>query len=307
MSTPDGYAIYHDMLHTTQPALWQRLEEQHRLAQTMQNPVPVQRSRESSLKSARRVGGKIARFILAVTSDPDLKTYSTKRDSMGLDGFWSNQAMAMPWMDPMTAAAYTIPMTEPQAIKRTDKGKGKAMAKPESDHERIARQDFAPVGATAVNSNSRFTGTTAVNSNARFTGSTLTRRLPSFNPAFNAFHRYPIEPAATEITDQSSWPEGDSQGNWRDARHPRPKPRPNIRGGASSSDSFILKLGEDKPTLCGGAASKYEKQRRKDESVDLPLGWEKPGGAWGHRKSKRQMWLEGLVLGKEGVGWDVRL
>ncbi|KAL5120531.1 hypothetical protein ACEQ8H_001549 [Pleosporales sp. CAS-2024a] len=73
MSTSGGYAMYHDMLHTTQPILWQRLQDQHRLAQTMQQkPACTRPCRSSSRKSAaRKAGGKIARFFLAHAPSDD--------------------------------------------------------------------------------------------------------------------------------------------------------------------------------------------------------------------------------------------
>ncbi|KAH5474661.1 hypothetical protein HBI31_190500 [Parastagonospora nodorum] len=223
MDTSDGYAVYQDMLHTTDPALWQRLEDQYQLAHPMQNPI---QARESNSKTARRVGGKISRFLLAAPSDPDLKTHSTKRKPT----FWNTPSIPTHLLSAQTDI----------------KGKGRADTNPNT---------IPITSSTLQNSTSKYTGTTAVTptpstSSKTSTPKSKTRTLPSFNPAFNAYVRH--SPSLVAETDHSSWPEGDSQGNWRDVRAPKPKPGPTMRGGA-------------------GNVSK--KQRCKEEWLRSAFGW----------------------------------
>lgn len=252
MNTSDGYAVYQDMLHTTDPALWQRLEDQYRLIHAIQHPIPA--SYKSDLKSARRVGGKIGRFLLAAPSDPDLKTHSTKRKP---PSFWNTPSIPTHLLTPKTGR------------------KGKGRADPPS--EGIARQDIAAI----TSSTSKHAGTTAITPTPSTTSSKTstpkpkTRTLASFNPAFNVYARPPVSVVAE--TDHSLWPEGDSRGNWRDVRAPKPKLGPTMRGGGGAGMSKI--------------------QRHREDWLGLRFGWEKEG-----RKGKRM--VESLG-GRESGEWRI--
>jgi hypothetical protein len=215
------------MLNTTNPELWQKLVEQHLMAQTMQTPIP--KSRQSSLTQARTVAGKITRFLLAAPSDPELKTYSTRRP---LEAVLPADSIPLAWMDPMAAATFTGARNNEawRTRRKKDKSKGKAPATSEG----ISTHDFAPSGAAQ----SRLTGTTAVNSNTHWTGTTV---VPPARPTGPTQHPHwpnnviPVSdvrrrhsPGTNVASEVSMWPEGDSQGNWHVARRPR---EPKIRGG----------------------------------------------------------------------------
>ena len=239
MKTSDGYAVYQDMLQTTDPALWQRLEDQHRLAHAIQDPIPA--SYKSDLKAARRIGGKIGRFLLAAPSDPDLKTHSTKRKP---PSFWNTPSIPTHLLTPETGS----------------KGKG-----------RVDPAPSIPITASTLLNSTTYAGTTAetltpsTSSSKTSTPKPRNRTLASFNPAFNVYAR--PAPSLVADTDHSLWPEGDSQGNWRDVRAPKTKTKP----GAG-------------PSMRGGGGAGVEKMRgRKGDWLGLRFGWEKEGAVDGGR------------------------
>jgi hypothetical protein len=204
METTDGYAIYQDMLKPTKPGLWQKLDEQHRRQSATEKP------RDSSLDQARQVAGKIARFVLAAPSDPDLKTYSTRRPSNAQNPavHTSISLSRMDWMDPMSAAASTS-ITNNDAW-RTQRKKDK-----------VVQQHAVPTNQASP---SRLTGTTAAPG------------IPPWWTAANVNER-PDAPVrsnsrgTTTASEESMWPEGDSLGNGRDVRRPV---EPQLRGGAGT-------------------------------------------------------------------------
>jgi hypothetical protein len=233
------------MLAPTNPSLWQTLSEKHNAAQ---NP---DKSRGSSFDQARQVAGKIARFMLAAPSDPDLKTHSTRRPSNGSFGSASSALALAGWMDPMNvAAAGGVINNEAWRTRRKKKSEEKHVYA----HERIETHDFAtpgpaqltgtpaaaPPSTSSANHSSRLTGTTTVPSHTNTTYYTKpnppperpvrhnTRPLPE-RPARHDFHPPPerraTHTASTTASQISMWPEGDSQGNWHDVT------RPVLRGG----------------------------------------------------------------------------
>ncbi|KAH7389578.1 hypothetical protein DE146DRAFT_170129 [Phaeosphaeria sp. MPI-PUGE-AT-0046c] len=196
------------------------------MAQNMQTPSVA--SRSSSLDQARHVAGKIARFVLAVPSDPELKTHSMRRGN-GSD-IGSGIDLPIPWMDPLAMAGLTE-MAGSEAggdeewRKRRKKGKGKEKATSPTTPPVTDSYDVAiPSGPT----HSRITTSTAVDSNGHLTGPTATtppsRLLQSIQQAYPPIKTFPgprdltipsaSGVATTEASQQSLWPEGDSQGNW---------------------------------------------------------------------------------------------
>lgn len=302
LNNPNGYTIYHDMLHTTNPPLWSRLEEQHRQAQILQlqsstTAIIQKPSRDSSLKSARRVGGKIARFILAAPSDPNLKTYSTRRQIN-----WDTSSMPLAWMDPMAAVALSSPTNDDSGSgstwtsssmekkeKEKIKGKGKAQSEPGVV---VARHDFAPPASTSA----MVTNTTSPNTKSRWTRKTAipppipldrptkpTRQLPSFNPAYNAYKRHSVTSsvAATDTgTEVSLWPEGDSEGNWTIPR------RPVMRGGDGGG---------------AGEGVKEKKLKKKEEKEKRKMRAREE-----HERVEKVALIDRIAFGLAGE-WGIRL
>lgn len=78
MHTLDGYMIYHDLLQPTKPDLWQQLDAYHQ-QQLYAAQIAANKPPKSSWDQGVHVAGKIARFLLAAPSDPELKTYSNRR------------------------------------------------------------------------------------------------------------------------------------------------------------------------------------------------------------------------------------
>ncbi|KAJ4994230.1 hypothetical protein SVAN01_00059 [Stagonosporopsis vannaccii] len=78
---PTGYAIYSSLLRIRDPESWQRIFEAISL-QPPSTPAtiipPSEIAAESSLKSFARKVGRAFRFMLAIPSNPELKTYSKK-------------------------------------------------------------------------------------------------------------------------------------------------------------------------------------------------------------------------------------
>jgi hypothetical protein len=230
------------MLAPTNPSLWQTLSDKHRSAQ---NP---DKSRNSSFDQARQVAGKIARFMLAAPSDPDLKTHSTRRPSDGSFGSASSALALAGWMDPMNVAAAGGVINNEAWRTRRKKKKSEekhVYAHEKHAHERIETHDFAapgpaqltgtpaaaPPSNSSANHSSRLTGTTAVPSHTNTTYYTKPNppRPPPERPPRHDFHP-PLERRASHTTSTtashiSMWPEGDSQGNWHDVT------RPVLRGG----------------------------------------------------------------------------
>jgi hypothetical protein len=235
MNDPNSYAIYHELISTTNPTLWSRLESQHgqaqiKIIQARPTTTLTQMPRDSSsLKSARRIGGRIARFIFAAPSDPDLKTFS-KRKVMD----WDTTSMPLPWMDPMAMVGLSSPINIDGGESWTfgslknkdkDKSKVKGKAKPEPGGESVTGYEFLASSDQAAKSKAMVTGTFS-KSKTRWTGTTAvptpldrptkpTRQLPSFNPAYNAYRRSISSAVGTDAaTEEILWPEGDSKGNW---------------------------------------------------------------------------------------------
>jgi hypothetical protein len=213
---PDAYAIYYDLLHTTRPELWERLEEQHQLGKGI---LPTDRSsRTSSRDQARHVAGRFARFILAAPSDPDLKTHSTRKQTH------DQSTRAVPstpqtWMNPM-AAAYFIGVQDDETWrtrpKREEKKKDKEYGK-----TKIHLFGSTP-NQHNMSKSSALIGTTAANSMVR-TAAPAEHRHSAMSVPFSNVTASPRHSLATAASAESMWPEGDSQGNWWDVKVPRPK------------------------------------------------------------------------------------
>jgi hypothetical protein len=215
---PDAYAIYYDLLHTTQPELWQRLEERHQLGKRVL--ATGQTSRTPSFDQARHVAGKFARSILATPSDPDLKTYSTRKETR-TERIRAAPSIPQTWMDPMAAARFTGVQddeawrTRPKkAKKKTEKEKGKTMM-----HFLGSLPNLHDTSRSSA-----LTGTTVVNSTTRKAAPVEHRysatSVSSSDKAASRRHSL-----ATAVSAESMWPKGDSQGNWWDVKVP------GLRGG----------------------------------------------------------------------------
>jgi hypothetical protein len=205
------------MLNTTNPELWKELVEQHRMAPNMPTPIP-----KSSLDQTRTIVGKITRFILAVPSDPELKTRSTRKP---LEAVLDNANIPLAWMDPMAAATFAGSTTNEAWRTRRKKDKGRVKAPVAS--EGISTQDFAPLGTAQ----SRLTDTTAIDSNSHWTTTTAVPPARPAGPISQPHRLYSNDSVndaqkyhsgdVTAASEVSMWPENDSQGNWYDAKRPR--------------------------------------------------------------------------------------
>ncbi|KAH8730232.1 hypothetical protein GQ44DRAFT_823566 [Phaeosphaeriaceae sp. PMI808] len=250
MKTAEGFAIYHDMLHTTQPKMWQRLAHQHRFAAI--TPVPTQRPRRSSIDQARRLGGKLARLILAAPSDSEVKTYSSRKPPNSKP---IRVAVGFPpvFISPVATSAFTE--TSRSGLWRTRskkaKGKGVVVANRPKSADGVYVQDFAAPSNTGISGfttskyakkNKQWTGTTLVSSSLRETqsseqGADISNPMPCLSPT---------EPQkSSDIQedsegDSSVWPGSDSQGNWTAGRTGR---YPGIRGG----DGKVGKINKWRP------------------------------------------------------------
>jgi hypothetical protein len=234
MKTINGYHIYHDLLHTTRPAGWQRLLEQYRAATTVQKPPSTPdkpRSESSSFDRARHATGKLARFLLAAPSDAELKTFSkhskhhvNPREFGTIPPVWLNPMV----VSAMAGAPQTVPARSPRPSK--DKGKGREVLPGPISSQGIDERDFAPSTTFAP---SRMPESTAAGSNGRWTGTTA---VPSTRVVRAAEHvmrdersKRPAQTVpASVVSEESLWPESDSQGNWFDAKKAR------LRGGGGS-------------------------------------------------------------------------
>ncbi|KAF1921942.1 hypothetical protein BDU57DRAFT_511019 [Ampelomyces quisqualis] len=230
ITTPDGYAIYHDLLNTTNPVLWQKLVEQLHNAQTPQSPTP--KSRESSFDQARHAVGKMARFVLATPSDPELKTFSTRMKSPEAV---TAHGMFLSLMDPKTAGMLTsgaetesrsaMREKERTIAKANIKGKGKA---PAVEPKGV---DMNNIGTA---SQSRLTGTTALNNGRSTTAPGTNRQSYASNTVPEPARPHSHGVGTTAVSAETMWPEGDSQGGWRDVSRPVGS---RLRGGADKSKS----------------------------------------------------------------------
>jgi hypothetical protein len=135
------------MLKQTDPSLWQRLSKKHHATHSSDQP------RGSSLDQARQVAGRIARFMLAAPSDPDLKTHSTRRPS-NASHVSGNTLMMVGLMDPINvAAAGGVINNEAWRTRRRTQEKEKHA----HEHERSATSDSITHPPAAP---SRLSGTT---------------------------------------------------------------------------------------------------------------------------------------------------
>ncbi|KAF2035570.1 hypothetical protein EK21DRAFT_107091 [Setomelanomma holmii] len=211
MNSPEGYAIYHDLLSTIKPSLWRKLNAQHHNVQNHSNtPSPSVsisiKSRESSLDQARHVAGKIARFVLAAPSDPDLKTYSSRQAVLF-------SPMGVPIMAGGKGTGAQVWGVKEKDKK--DKGKEKLVGLVVGDG--VGRQDVVagagPVGLVSP---------AAVHGDERHIGASN----PSQTQTFLVTDRDPQSHAPSTVsdgaslvqTDVSIWPVNDTEGNWYDAR-----------------------------------------------------------------------------------------
>tara|TARA_R110002003_G_scaffold52_21_gene4533 strand:+ start:46628 stop:47908 length:1281 start_codon:yes stop_codon:yes gene_type:complete len=215
MADEHGYAIYCDLFSTTKPALWARLETQHRLAAAPPrsgSTAASVRSRESSLDQARHVAGRIARFILAAPEDPVLKTYSSR---MG-KGTVVFSPMGVPILAGPGLGSGSGDDWRRKNKKDKDKGKEKLVG-PVSGAE-IGTHDFALMATDA--GQARRTSPMAPNNNPRYTGTTAVDSIPPPpHRNSNVFSGAVAEDEGSQVaTDVSVWPIDDSEGNWYNAR-----------------------------------------------------------------------------------------
>jgi hypothetical protein len=246
LNTPDGFAIYQDILKPTNPDLWQKLADQHRMSQPTQSPTD--KLRGSSKDQARHVAGKLARLMLATPSDPDLKTHSSRRPSTAQHA-QANTSMPlafMDWMDPMSAAASTGTTNNDawRTQRKNNKSKEKETEKQTvMRHEAIDTQDFSPCPP----GRSRLTGTTITTNN---NDNINDKWYISAEPVPRTDTERPDAPvrhnshATTTASDQSMWPEGDSLGNWQDVKRPVD---PRLRGGAEKAEKLKLRRKKSMP------------------------------------------------------------
>jgi hypothetical protein len=294
LNDPNGYAIYHDLLSTTNPTLWSRLESQHGQAQIQiiqaRPTTDRPKSRESSLKSARRVGGKIARFILAAPSDPDLKTFSSRRH---VD--WNTTSMPLPWMDPMAMVGLSSPIDIDgeeswtfRSLQKKAPSRDKGKAKSEPGGETTTGYEFLAAGPAIAVQVAKRAAATGKNIKTHWTGTTAapqpldrptkpTRQLPSFNPAYNAYKRHSTTESIANTdnaTEVSLWPEGDSEGNWT-----IPK-RVTMRGG-DGKWGVDRRLKKEHKATRKAKAKEEQKEMEKYALIDR-VGFGR-AGEWGIR------------------------
>ena len=242
MKDVNGYAIYHDLLHTTRPASWQRLLAEHTRPT---NPLAaLDKPRKSSSSSfdrssyerVRHATGRLARLLLATPSDPELKTYS-KRAPPDINPR-QFAAAAMPWLNPMAMSAYAGATSDQTWTSSNKKDKGKQREVRPIAAEGIGEHDFAPsVVAPTTTAPSRLPASTVANSNTRWTGTTAVPSTQAVRAAEHDMRKYeagnnllqpPANIQASVVSEESAWPESDSQGNWFDAKKAR------LRGGGKS-------------------------------------------------------------------------
>ncbi|KAF2833622.1 hypothetical protein CC86DRAFT_12305 [Ophiobolus disseminans] len=224
MKTANGYAIYKHIYQTTQPSTWQSLVAKHsRTTNPTATTSPTRPRTPSSASSssfdrARHATGKIARFILAVPSDPAYKTHSNRAPDINPRQF----AAAMPWLNPMAVEAFAGADTWIPQNKR-DKGKGREVAR--LGAEGVEEMDFAPATAAAAH-------------------------VPPTSPE-RTLDAPPALPRESEVSGGSAWPESDSQGNWYDAGKARLRGGGLVRRrtGAKGKGKKVLELGAEKEGL----------------------------------------------------------
>jgi hypothetical protein len=270
------------------------------MAQNLKPPspsTPSTASRTSSLDTARHVAGKIARFVLAVPGDPELKTHSMRKgirtEGLGM--------LPIAWMDPLAVSGLTGLVdqdgrsgSDGEQADPEDGVRGKRKYTGPMTSPRTETRDFASGPAQ-----SRITGTTAVNSQdvqRNGSGSTACTARSNTSPEQSRLiqahiqatyrpitgfpgHRTPpsklrstqqaknepamSEVAGTDVSQQSMWPQGDAQGNWW-----VPK----------GSKTLRLRGGEGK--------EKKDKAKKKKEGKEVKEKQEKD-------RRQRRMWLEG--------------
>jgi hypothetical protein len=255
LNTTDGFAIYQDMLKSTNSDLWQKLADQHHMAQTMHSPT--NKPRGSSIDQARQVAGKIARLMLAAPSDPDLKTYSTRRPSDAQPNT-SMPLAFMDWMDPMSAAASSgTTNNDAWRVQRKNNKPKEAEKHVVMRHEAIDTIDtidFAPHSSVP----SRLTGTAATANDRNAQWYTGHHTAPAPAPQVHAERPGPPirrnSHATTTASDQSMWPEGDSLGNWQDVKRPVD---PHLRGGAGKAEKVKAKKSKPWRSVMYGEAMHF--------------------------------------------------
>jgi hypothetical protein len=219
MADEHGYAIYCDLFSTTKPALWARLETQHRLAAAPPrsgSTAASVKSRESSLDQARHVAGKIARFILAAPGDPALKTYSSR---MG-KGTVVFSPMGVPILagPGLGSGSGSGSGDDWRRKNKKDKDKGKGKLVGPVSGAGVGTHDFALMATDA--GQARRTSPMAPNNDPRYTGTTAVDCVPP--PPHrngNVFSGAVAEDQGSQVaTDVSVWPIDDSEGNWYNAR-----------------------------------------------------------------------------------------
>jgi hypothetical protein len=236
------------MLRTTEPELWHRLDEQHQMSKAAQ--MPIQKPRESSFDQARHAAGKLARLLLASPSDPDLKTHSSRKPAYGKSARITT-SVPHTWMDPMAAAAFTGSQDNEAWRTRKKRDKGKSGANGPTAKEEVDTRYFAHSGALSSGAGiSGLTGTTAVKSDGHWTGPTAvpSSRVAQSTEQPHNQHSNDLESllyagsdsalhqpnhATTTVSDESMWPQGDSQGNWH---VPKRAARPGLRGGEGKKE-----------------------------------------------------------------------
>lgn len=239
IKTADGMAIYRDLLSTTHSREWARIYSKHcsQLETTRAAPAsaptasPVQKSPKSSMDQARQAAGKLARFILAVPADPELKTFSSK----GPSGEKRVRAatdipIPPPWINPMAMPNFNTAPTFSTRRTQSYKDKGKGRAADPIIPQTTDTREFAPTPSMTIAS--KYPAFTTTNTNAVGTSNTA---VPfSLRPGFRP-NNIPVSPLVRQhseisaaVSEESAWPEGDSEGNWFDAK------KAKLRGGADS-------------------------------------------------------------------------
>lgn len=167
---PTGYAIYSSLLKIRDPETWQRVFETVSL---QQSPTPVadekppKHAAESSLKYLARKAGRAVRFMLAVPSNPELKTYSNRHP---------RPAGTITYHSPVSIPGPNIP--GPNILSRSHTVSRPTIFNPLPPHQPPSLRSEEPRPSTQTERPSKVSNdTTRINGNTLCTGTTLVSPL----------------------------------------------------------------------------------------------------------------------------------